>query len=410
MTKSIIAMYNNLLAIVTSKPLSQVLPLALQMARALGNKEFEKWARLEINGYFDTNPSLDDSTIVPKYRTVCGQHSDEYGRPLVIQDPTLQIINEDRLRYGVAELEKMEKRDEALSIQNPYTAKLIYDHLKVKVITYSFSPIEVTGVLSGIRTELLDWLNKICIEKSFATSELLKNTDKEDEIKPKPPEFLEKLLWILKIGPKHWKLLLLAIFLLFLWGDFIWPKFNLLNRFYHPAQKILDNDWETPLQARTKKRINDIYKKIEDEKLNPWLIINTGAKLQITKYDGEIISYEGGTFEGARVIFWSDDFIPPFIEDAIIKVFDQTIEECRKNNLDPKPYISEARSLLFGFIYNVYSRMADIDQKLCSKGHSEKVGRKDVSYEINKMKECLRKHYDAAVLLVSKDGNLKNAD
>ena len=179
-----------------------------------------------------------------------------------------------------------------------------------------------------------------------------------------------------------------------------------------PAEKeLLDDYGRTPLYARTKKRIDDIYEKIENEKLNPWIFINTGVKLQITEYNGKVISYEGVTFEGApRVIFWSDDFIPPFIEDAIIKVFDQTIEECRKNNLDPEPYISEAKSLLYGFINKVYSRMAYIDQKLSSKGGSSKVGLKDVSFQIDKMNECLKKHYDAAVLLVSKDRNLKNAD
>jgi hypothetical protein len=95
---------------------------------------------------------------------------------------------------------------------------------------------------------------------------------------------------------------------------------------------ILDyNNWETPLQTRTKKRIDDICKKIEIEKLNPWLSTGSGSKLQITKYNGKVISPpEGIRFEGSpRVLFWSDDFIPPFIEDGIIKVFDQTIEECR---------------------------------------------------------------------------------
>ena len=179
-----------------------------------------------------------------------------------------------------------------------------------------------------------------------------------------------------------------------------------------PAKKeLLDGYGRTPLYVRTQKRVDDIYKKIENEKLNPWLFINAGVKVQIIEYNGKVISYEGVTFEGSpRLVFWSDDFIPPFIEDAIIKVFDQTIEECRKNNLDPKPYLTEAKSLLCGFINKVYSHMADMDQKLSSKGDLKKAGRKDVSYEFNKMNECLKKHYDAAILLASKDENLKNAD
>ena len=231
--------------------------------------------------------------------------------------------------------------------------------------------------------------------------------EQEGFLEPKPPELLQNLLWVFKYGRKHWRIILLAMFLLFIWGNFVWPKFDLFSKFYHPKKKAIINDYgRTPLYARTEKRVYDIYEKIENEKLNPWIFINAGVKIQITEYNGKVISYEGVTFEGTpRLVFWSDDFIPPFIEDAIIKVFDQTIEECRKNNLDPEPYISEAKSLLYGFINKVYSRMAYIDQKLSSKDGSTKVGLKDVSFQIDKMNERLKKHYDAAILMVSKDGS-----
>lgn len=101
-------------------------------------------------------------------------------------------------------------------------------------------------------------------------------------------------------------------------------------------------------------------------------------------------------------VFWGDNFIPPIIENAIVKAFDQTIEECRKNNIDPKPYVYETNSILAGLIGNVYNRMADIDRKLRGKGNPKNVQRKNVSHEISKMDECLKGHYDAAVLLASK--------
>jgi len=170
------------------------------------------------------------------------------------------------------------------------------------------------------------------------------------------------------------------------------------------ADISIGNYGRTQLYSRTKKRIDGLYTNIENEKLNPWVFINTGNVVEVTRLDGKIIHFEGVRFEGTPSnIFWSADFIPPIIEDAIVKAFDQTIEECRKNNLDPKSYIYEANSLLAGFIGNIYNRMADIDRRLRSKGNLKDVGRKDVIDKMKKMNECLKGHYNAAVLLASRD-------
>lgn len=182
---------------------------------------------------------------------------------------------------------------------------------------------------------------------------------------------------------------------------FIW--FLIFRSPQKEMSNSLDNYGRTQLYARTKKRINDLYNEIYNEKLKPWVFINTGKPLRVEKHDGTLIQYQGcafGTTESA--VFWGDNFIPPIIENAIVKAFDQTIEECRKNNKDPKEYIDEANRLLNGFIFRVYNRMADIDQRLQGKGYPKNVQRKDVSVEINKMNECLKGHYEAAVLLASK--------
>jgi hypothetical protein len=127
---------------------------------------------------------------------------------------------------------------------------------------------------------------------------------------------------------------------------------------------------KTRLYARTKRRIDDLYNQIYNEKLKPWISINTGKPLRVEKHDGTLIQYEGERiFEGTpRLVFWGDNFIPPIIENAIVEAFDQTIEECRKNNLDPKLYIDETNSFLAGLIDRVYHRMAYIDQNLRGKG------------------------------------------
>jgi len=41
------------------------------------------------------------------------------------------------------------------------------------------------------------------------------NKEKQEEmLEPKPPEFLQKLLWVLRYGRNHWKLILLAAMIL----------------------------------------------------------------------------------------------------------------------------------------------------------------------------------------------------
>ncbi|UCF43247.1 MAG: hypothetical protein JSV99_11855 [Planctomycetota bacterium] len=65
----------------------------------------------------------------------------------------------------------------------------------------------------------------------------------EGTIKPTPPEFLQKLLWILKYGRKYAWLLLLALFLLLFWGILTWPKFRFFSKFYHPTKKHALNDY-----------------------------------------------------------------------------------------------------------------------------------------------------------------------
>jgi len=157
----VVTIYKNLLATIMSEPLSKTLPSVFQLTQALGNKEFENWIRLEMDGYFNTNPALNDNTVVPPYRTVCGQYTDELGRPFIIKDPGLQFINENCLRNGVAELEKMERCNEVLSIRDICAANLIREHLKVEISKFTFNPIAVSGVLSGIKTRLLDWLQAI---------------------------------------------------------------------------------------------------------------------------------------------------------------------------------------------------------------------------------------------------------
>src|SRR5665213_2460639 len=85
--------------------LSKALAKTLRWAESAGEADLTRWIRLESLGYWQSNPVMTPSTVVPEYRTVEGQWFDEYGRALVISDPNLAFINQTRLRLGAAELE-----------------------------------------------------------------------------------------------------------------------------------------------------------------------------------------------------------------------------------------------------------------------------------------------------------------
>jgi hypothetical protein len=155
-----------LLGKISTAPLSQLLSLSLRLARELGDKAFEKWCRLEIDGYFADNLAMTSDVVVPEYRTVVGQYSDIYGRPFLIRDPQLQFINAYRLRIGVKQLEKIANGSKSYDVQDFDILENIRENLKVDVHTFTFSPVAVAGVLSSIHSKLSDWLYEIRRDQS----------------------------------------------------------------------------------------------------------------------------------------------------------------------------------------------------------------------------------------------------
>jgi len=55
----------------TEKPLSQVLPRALQLAQAIRNQDLEHWVRMELYGYTQEG-GMTEGDVVPEYREVTG--------------------------------------------------------------------------------------------------------------------------------------------------------------------------------------------------------------------------------------------------------------------------------------------------------------------------------------------------
>ncbi len=58
--------------------------------------------------------------------------------------------------------------------------------------------------------------------------ELVREIEAAENIKSKPPEILQKILWIIKYGIKYWWLVLLAVLILLLL--YILPRINLFSK------------------------------------------------------------------------------------------------------------------------------------------------------------------------------------
>jgi hypothetical protein len=130
----------------------------------------------------------------------------------------------------------------------------------------------------------------------------------------------------------------------------------------------------TPLYGETQKRIEDFYEEIDRNKLSPWLLIPTGKMPEVNDYYSKTIQYRGITkYEGSPWhAFWAEDFIDPFVKDAINDILKGVAEDAKKSNLIPAPCIDEAASLLNGLIVRVYNRMADIDWRLRGRDKSSR--------------------------------------
>ena len=145
---------------IDSMPLSNSLGKALRLSQQTHSKDFEQWCRLELVGYFSSNPAMDENVVVPEYRTVVGQHVDYYGRPLILEE-NLSFINGTRLRNGVSELESILNTHDMVVMQDPHTCDLIKKYLNIEVHFFRFSPSNLSGILSSIKMRLSDWLMNI---------------------------------------------------------------------------------------------------------------------------------------------------------------------------------------------------------------------------------------------------------
>ena len=152
--------------------------------------------------------------------------------------------------------------------------------------------------------------------------------------------------------------------------------------------------------------IETAFKKLEREKITPWVFLAADKMPPIEDFLGRIIQYKGVKFEGTpRQVFWGG-FIEPFLEGVIAWGFQFALDHGKQRNLDVRSCILEARRTLSARISDVYRRMQDIDRRLLGKGYPETVPPHDISVAISLMNGKLDQYYDSANQTASAlDGN-----
>ena len=164
-----------------------------------------------------------------------------------------------------------------------------------------------------------------------------------------------------------------------------------------PSEAILRNE-NTELLPVTRQKVVNLCETLKREKLTPWLWFNSrGVKL--TNFYGKPIDMPASVYgqSSADVAFFS--FIVPFLQDAIVKTLDETLQTCRARGLGPEEaYIRETAALLDGYLIDpIYRCMATIDWRIRGKGNPKSVGRRDVTDEIAEMVKFLDKCKDEMI-------------
>jgi hypothetical protein len=144
--------------------------------------------------------------------------------------------------------------------------------------------------------------------------------------------------------------------------------------------------------------IENKFKKLNRDKLTPWVFLNAGNKVSIEDFYGHTIQYQGVRFEGSpREVFWGV-FIEPFLEDIFAWAFELALDRARKRNSDSRELILYARECLTNGVGLIFKGMQKIDRNLRGNGFPDQVTPKDISREINKMQIKLDEYRDSTLV------------
>lgn len=162
--KEIEVSFNSIIGSASTEPLSTLLLSSLVLAKSICSDEFERWLKLEISGYYNTNPTFEDDVIVPNYRMIPGYYEDENSNRI-----NFGFLTHYPIREGVKDLEKQVEKNSWMSIVSPITNKELVESLPFKIDKFIFNSDSITPVLNEIRISL--------IEKLFDIEPIVKGYD-----------------------------------------------------------------------------------------------------------------------------------------------------------------------------------------------------------------------------------------
>lgn len=261
--------------------------------------------------------------------------------------------------------------------------------------------LESAGNTFGPNQKLQETIQKLADEVQFVSESL--EQDDLTSLQKEAPTGLKTLMWLWN-AREHPALLFLGFIVVI--GPLLWLLYGLLSREEKPTvgeQQIRylspdPNTHTTDLYPRTKAKIDQQRDYLLREKVDPWLFMGS-KEMTITLHDGSRYGYYGLEYGGSVAMFFWKQLIDPFLEEAIQKLLDDVGKECRANNVDAAAPLNEAAWLLKSMVHHVYSRMAEVDQRLRAKRDRKDVPRRNVEYETVRMEKVVDEQLKAAKTL-----------
>lgn len=151
----------------------------------------------------------------------------------------------------------------------------------------------------------------------------------------------------------------------------------------------------SPAYSIIKQKLEREFRVLEEKQVTPWAFLNTGKPFRVAKFDGGFITYEGIKFAGScRDVFWGS-YIRFFLEDIVDRAFTETREFCIEHDIPRRLPLDETSSQLQLGCSRIYNRMADIDQRARGEGYPDSVSKKDVTHEVDRMRDFIFARLDS---------------
>ncbi|MET3930575.1 hypothetical protein ABIE51_002462 [Lysobacter sp. OAE881] len=119
--------------------------------------------------------------------------------------------------------------------------------------------------------------------------------------------------------------------------------------------------------------VDEAARNIIRKLVDPWLYMEDQG-VRVKRIDGSEIAYSGIKFEGSpREVFWSSDFINPYLRAMVDDFISRASKTARQEGRDVGIVLHDVGGMLTSGVRRVLERMADIDQRLRGKGFPQSV-------------------------------------